>query len=355
MNGTAPTSRPDAPSQRKNILIFFAVLLLLYWAWLAIDELIILYVSAMFAVVLMPIVVQMQKLSIRGWHPPRGVCVAALLVFVFGLIVTFFALAMPPVMRDLRTFVAELPIRGPQILVRLHRVRFLQHINLSGLDAKLQDVASNMAGYTFAFVKIGFRKLFEFVTGIVLTVYFMLEGEHTYYWFLAMVPERFRQRLDITLRRAEQRMGRWLLGQLSLMLILGLTSLVVFLSLKIRYAYALAVLMGIFNIVPVVGALVSIAIVAIVAALDSWGRVLGVLIFMAIYGQIENAFLTPRIMQQSVDIPGLAVMVALLLGSAIAGVPGAVVAVPTAVLIAVLVQEYALKVDLKAPVKIASR
>jgi predicted PurR-regulated permease PerM len=274
---------------------------------------------------------------------------------VFGLLATFFSLAMPPVMRDFRTFIAELPTRGPQILARLHRVRFLQHFNFSSLDAKLQDIASNMAGYTFTFVKFGFGKLFEVITGIVLTVYFMLEGEHTYYWLLAMVPEQYRQRLDITLRRAEQRMGRWLLGQLTLMLILGLTSLVVFLSLKIRYAYALAVLMGLFNIVPVVGALVSIAIVALVAALDSWSRVAGVLIFMIIYGQLENAFLTPRIMQQSVDLPGLAVFIALLLGSAIAGIPGAIVAVPTAVLLAVLLQEYAVRVDLKTPVKIASR
>ena len=355
MNGNSPTLRPDAPSQRKNILFFFAMLVLFYCAWRAIDQLIIIYVSAMFAVVLMPVVVRMQKLRIRGWQPSRGLCVFALLVLVFGLLVTFFALAMPPVMRDLRTFIAELPIRGPQIFTRLQRIRFLQHFNLSAFDAKLQDIASNMAGYTFTFVKIGFGKLFEVVAGIVLTVYFMLEGEHTYAWFLAMVPEQHRQRLDITLRRAEQRMGRWLLGQLSLMLILGLTSLVVFLSLKIRYAYALAVLMGLFNIVPVVGALVSIAIVALVAALDSWGRVAGVLIFIIIYGQLENAFLTPRIMQQSVDIPGLAVMISLLLGSAIAGVPGAVVAVPTAVLIAVLLQEYAVKVDLRAPVKIASR
>lgn len=355
MNGNPPASRPDAPSQRKNILFLFAMLLLLACAWLARTELLIIYVSAMFAVVLMPIVVNMQKLRIRGWQPPRSLCIIALVVFVFGLLAIFFSLAMPPVMRDFRTFITELPTRGPQILARLHHVRFLQRFNLTSLDAKLQDIASNMAGYTFAFVKIGFGKLFDVVAGIVLTVYFMLEGEHTYGWIMAMVPEQHRQRLDTTLRRAEQRMGRWLLGQLSLMLILGVTSLVVFLALKIRYAYALAVLMGLFNIVPVAGALVSTAIAALVAALDSWGRVAGVIIFIIIYDQIENAFLTPRIMKKSVDLPGLAVFIALLLGSAIAGIPGAIVAVPTAVLLAVLLQEYAVKEDLKTPVKIASR
>jgi predicted PurR-regulated permease PerM len=143
--------------------------------------------------------------------------------------------------------------------------------------------------------------------------------------------------------RAEVRMGKWLLGQGSLMLILGVSSTIVFEALHVRYAYALGVLMGLFNLVPVAGALVSVTLVVLVAAIDSWGRVLGVLIFYAIYAQVETSYLTPRIMRTSVDLAGLAVIVALLLGSALAGVIGAMVAVPTAVLVAVLLNEYLVK------------
>jgi predicted PurR-regulated permease PerM len=78
----------------------------------------------------------------------------------------------------------------------------------------------------------------------------------------------------------------------------------------------------------------------LVAAIDSWGRVIGVAIFYIVYLQVENSFLTPRIMRNSVGLPGLAILVALLLGSALGGVPGALVSVPTAVLVAVLVDEY---------------
>jgi predicted PurR-regulated permease PerM len=340
---------------RKNILFTFAMLVLLFAASLAHNELLILYVSVIFAVVLTPVVIKLQMLHIRTWHPGRGLCVLALLLFVGGLLTLFFAFAVPPIQRDLRSFIEELPTRGPQSLDRLRHVPLLRHVDLSSMNAKFQDIASNMASYAFVFVRLGAGKLFDLVTGIVLTIYFILDGERAYGWIMAMIPDTVRPRLDTTLRRAEQRMGRWLLGQFTLMLLLGLTSLVVFITLKIRYAYALAVLMGLFNIVPVVGALVSISIVAVVAALDSWGRVIGVLTFMAVYGQIENAFLTPRIMQKSVDIPGLAVMVSLLLGSALAGVPGAVVAVPTAVLVAVLTDEYLVKRDVRGPVKIASR
>ncbi len=70
-------------------------------------------------------------------------------------------------------------------------------------------------------------------------------------------------------------MGKWLLGQGSLMVILGVTSTIVFVSLHMRYAYALGVLTGLLNIIPVLGAVVSLVLAVLVAALDSWGRVVG--------------------------------------------------------------------------------
>ena len=130
------------------------------------------------------------------------------------------------------------------------------------------------------------------------------------------------------------------------MLILGVLSTVVYLSLHVRYAFALGVLTGLLNIIPVLGAAVSMSLALVVAAIDSWGRVLGVAIFYAVYLQVENSYLTPRIMRNSVGLPGLGILVALLLGSALGGVPGALVSVPTAVLVAVLLDEYL--VDKKA-------
>ena len=92
---------------------------------------------------------------------------------------------------------------------------------------------------------------------------------------------------------------------------------------------------------PLPAPLVSVTVVVLIAALDSWGRVVGVLIFYFIYLQIENTWLTPRIMRTRVDLAGLTILIALLLGSSLAGIIGAMVAVPTAVLIAVLLEEYA--------------
>jgi predicted PurR-regulated permease PerM len=140
-------------------------------------------------------------------------------------------------------------------------------------------------------------------------------------------------------------MSRWLFGQVLLMLIMGVCSTIAFGLLHVRYFFLLGVLMGLFNIIPVAGAIVTVTLVALIAALDSWTKMAGVLIFYLIYVNIENAYLTPRIMRSSVNLMGLTVIIALLIGTALAGVVGALVAVPTAALIAVLMEEYMVKKD----------
>jgi predicted PurR-regulated permease PerM len=339
-------STPGKPAHhRSDILFTFAVAIALGLAWQVRRELVLIYVSALFAVVLTPVLRFIMKLHIKKWKPGRGTAILVLVSTIAAAAAAFFALAIPPVAHDLHDFTLEMPAHASQLLDRVHRIPFFDHLNLDALNAKLQDFASRFATYVLFSIKDWAKTVFEILTGVVLTVYFMLEGDKAYFWLLKFFPVEMRQRLDSTMARAEVRMGKWLLGQGLLMLILGVSSIIVFVSLHIRYAYALGVLMGLFNLIPVVGAMVSVTLVVLVAAVDSWGRVLGVLVFYGIYVQVENSFLTPRIMQNQVDLAGLAVIIALLLGSAIAGVVGALVSVPTAVLIAVLLNEYAMQPD----------
>jgi predicted PurR-regulated permease PerM len=332
-------------SRRDDIIFTFGLGLALYVAWFLRDVLMLFYVGALFAVVLMPVIRGIMRLKIGTWSPGRGMAVLILFILAATALCLFFLFALPPVVRDLQEFAHELPTRGPQLLDRLRRLPFSQRLDISALNSKLQDWASNIATYVIFSAKDWASRVFDLITGIILTTYFILEGEQTYHWFLRFFPSTSRARLDQTLQRAAARMGKWLLGQAALMLILGVASIIVFLFLKLRYAYALGVLMGFFNLIPVAGAMISMALVVLVAAIDSWGRVVGVLIFYAIYAQVETSFLTPRIMKSSVNLAGLAVLVALLLGSKLEGILGAMVSVPTAVLVAVLLEEYLVERD----------
>lgn len=325
---------------RRNILFAFVVGIVLTLAYLMRDTLFLLYVSALFAVVLNPLIRCITRVRIGRWSPSRTLAIALLLFIVAGCGALFFAFVVPPILHSLSQFAEALPSRGPKLLNHIKELPFSSRLNLDVLLAKLQGSASSLAEYLFLSLSGWASKIVDIVAGFILMVYFMLEGDAAYRWTLSLFPRRMRPRLDGALLRAEIRMGRWLLGQGSLMLILGVTSIIVFALLRIHYAYALGVLMGLLNIIPILGGLVTMALVVLVAAVDSWGKALGAVIFYIVYTQIENSYLTPRIMRSRVDLPGLAVLVALLIGTKLAGVVGAMVAVPTAVLVSVLTQEY---------------
>jgi predicted PurR-regulated permease PerM len=336
MTSTIRSSR----SLRGDITFVFALAFACYVAWLIRKVLVLLYVSALIAVVLQPLVQFVAGLRIGRFQPFRRVAIFILLLFVLGGLVAFGFFALPPVIRDLEEFGKEMPLRLPPLLEKLRHFPLASRIDLHDLASRIQDFAGNSATYLLLSIRKWASSLFTIAMGLILTIYFTLEGDVAYRWLLSLFPLPGRARLDRTLRRAEVRMGRWLIGQGSLMLILGLTSTVVYVSLNVRYAYALGVLTGLLNIIPVLGAAICIALALLAAAVDSWGRVLGVGIFYVAYLWVENSFLTPRIMKQSVDLPGLAILVALLLGGELAGVVGALVSVPTAVLVAELVDEY---------------
>ena len=341
MNQPAPKS---APSIRGNIIFAFALAFAIYVVWLLRNALVLLYVSALFAVVLTPVVRATSRLRIGRWHPFHGAtAIFFLLLIVAGALTAFGFLALPPVIRDLQALNGEIPTRLPVLLARFKQIPFVGGLNSTELISSIQGSVNNAAAGLLLSLTNWAGALVQIAAGFVLTLYLILEGDGAYRWFLSFLPPQPRHRLDVTLQRAAARMEKWLIGQASLMLILGLASTILYLSLDVRYAYGLGVLTGLLNIIPVLGAAVSVALAILVAAIDSWGRVLGVAIFFLVYLQVENSWLIPRIMKNRVQLPALAILVALLLGSAVEGVVGALVAIPTAVLVAVLLDEYLVK------------
>ncbi len=339
---------PQQNVQNMRGLIVFAFMLglALYVAWLIRDDLVLLYVSALFAVVLSPAVRATSNVRFGKWRPFEGsAAIFILLLAAAALIVVFCSLTVPPIARDLQGFSGEMPNRIPSLLAKLQNVPFADRIDSDEIIAKLQDSATQGAGYVLTSAKNWAGSLARILGGFVLTLYFILEGEQAYRWILSFVPVSRRQRLDDALKRASVRMGKWLLGQASLMLVLGMSSTIVFLALHIRYPYALGVFTGLLNVVPVLGVTISLVLAMLVAAIDSWGSVLGVIIFFVVYLAIENYILVPRIMKNRVNLPALGIFVALLLGAALEGILGAMVAIPTAVLVSVLLDEYLVRKD----------
>jgi predicted PurR-regulated permease PerM len=291
----------------------------------------------------MPAVTRITRLNLRGYHPSRAMAIIFLIIAVAGIVALFVTTGLPPVLRDLREFSDELPQRIPGFVAKLKRVPFADRFGVETIAQRAVGAVDATAGYLFTNVPLWLSHLFDILTAAFLCIYFMLEGEHAYRFFLSLFPTDQRSRLNNTLKRAERKISKWLVGQGTLMLILGVCSIIAFGLLHVRYFLLLGFLMGLLNIIPIAGGVITIALVAIVAALDSWTKMGGVLIFYLVYVNIENAILIPRIMRSSVNLMGLTVLVSLLLGTALAGVVGALVSVPTAALITVLLDEYAVQ------------
>jgi predicted PurR-regulated permease PerM len=332
-------------SVRGHILFAFAVALALLLAWQLRQVLELVYVSALFAVVLMPVVQRVMGLSVRGWSPSRGIAVVTLVLSVALAISLLLTFALPPVLHDVKHFSEDLPGRAPAVVARMHRLPMADKLGVDRIAEKVENAATTFATFVLNSMPVWIGRILDLITALILCIYFMLEGEFAYFYFLSFFPTETRDRLASTLLVAETRMSKWLLGQGALMLTLGITSTIVFAALHVRYFFLLGVLMGAFNLIPVAGGVITIVLAAGVAALDSWTKMAGVLIFYAIYVQVENGFLTPRIMRTSVNLMGLSVLIALLAGAKLAGVVGAMVAVPTAALIAVLIDEYLVQKD----------
>ena len=328
-----------ASNHRSEILFTFLVAILLLVAWQIRDVLLLIYISALFAVVIGPAIGFVQRLHIGKWRPGRGM--AVLLIIAAGLLLlsAFFVFALPPIFRDLHGFTRDLPSKLQHLYDKVQHVPVLQNINPEQIEQHLTAALGGAFGVA-AGVAGG---LVGFFTWLILTAYFILDGERAFRWFLSLFPSRKRGHLQETAIRADHRISKWLLGQALLMLILGSLSTLVFGLMHVKYFYALGVFCGLANIVPIIGPVISVGLAAIVAAFDSWQKVLGVIGFYLVYQQIENAFLTPRIMRSTVDLPPLGVIVALAVGGSLAGVLGALVAVPTAALLAVVVDEYVVK------------
>ena len=330
---------------RSNILFAFFIAVVLYAAWQVRSALLLIYVSALFAVILSPVIEHIRRIRIGKWHPGRG---AAIIILFLGLAVAiglFFAVAVPPIARDLKEFSQEWPQRVQALSEKLHRLPYFDRLNINAdtVRERLSAVVGTLIGGAAGILTGVASGVGKFFTFLILMAYFILDGGRAFRWGVSLFPVAHQARLASTLERARDRISRWLLGQLMLMIILGVGCLVVFGLMHLRYFYVLAVIAGLANFVPMIGPIVTVILASAVAAIDSFAKVVGVIIFYAVYQQTESAFLTPRIMKSTVDLPGSAVLVALAIGGEVAGLVGALVAVPTAALAAVLIDEYLVK------------
>jgi predicted PurR-regulated permease PerM len=324
-----------AQKNRNLVLLGFAIAVALLVAWFIRNALLIIYVSAIFAVVLKPGVDWLHEKSLFGWRPGRAAALLLLVLLLCLSLGALLAIALPSIVSNVADFAKMLASQSGTLQRRVQSIPVLRSLNLAGLQSQLSAALGS------ALPAVG-GTITDIVTGILLTAYFILDGSALLKRALGIFPPEKRARVESTLNRAAVRMRHWLAGQAMLMAILGSSAALAFGIMGLPYFYLLALFAGVANIVPMLGPLVTVVVASAVALTQSGWDVLGVIVFYLIYQQVENAFLTPNIMKSQVQLSSAVVIIALLIGGDLAGIAGALVAVPSAVLAAELAGEYLL-------------
>jgi predicted PurR-regulated permease PerM len=160
---------------------------------------------------------------------------------------------------------------------------------------------------------------------------------------LQLFPASERARVDAVSRDITLKVSAWLGGQLLLGAIIGGTSAVGLWLLGIPFFYVLAVISGVGELIPVVGPILSSIPAIAIAATVSLQKVLLVIVFFVLQQQVENHLLVPKIMSRQVGVSAVTVIVALLIGGKLLGIVGAILAVPTAAILQVVLTEVVTK------------
>jgi predicted PurR-regulated permease PerM len=320
---------------RSAIFFCFGIGLLLYLCFILRQALLLIYVSVLIAVLFYPLVKRIEGIRIWHWNPGVGSAVLLLFGAVLGSILLVLIFFVPRLLGDFKNLQVIWPQRLSQIEQWIHHTVPVLNIDTQQINDSLRKFASRI--FQPQQITAG---LIDFGAMLLAAAYFMVDGETSIHWLVSLFPTRSQTRVQNTLLRGGKRMQDWLSGQAILMAIHGASAFFVFWLLHIKYFYALAVFAGFINIIPVLGPIITVIVAGMIAAMGSFSKLLGVVIFFVIYHNVENAILNPRIMQSKVHIPAVTIIVALILGEEFAGIIGMLIAVPTAVLISVLVREY---------------
>ncbi len=326
-----------------------AVAVVLMWALYQVrSQILLIYVSALFATGLAPLVrmIERQRVMPVGKRQlPRTAAILVIYATVIGALVALAAAVVPPLANQGRQLWNDLPDRLGVLQRTLEQWGVIPAGTSFADLLKQTPVAGGADAVTTLLVAIWgiIGGLVGVVSILLLTFYLLVDSERVFDVFVRLFPESERSRVSAVCERAAVKISAWLGGQFLLGFIIGVTSAIGLAVLGVPYFFVLAVIAGIGEMIPMVGPLLSAIPAVAVAFTVSPGLALAVALFFWAQQVVENNFLVPKIMSEQVGLSAITVIVALAIGSSLLGLAGALLAVPTAAIIQVLVEELVLR------------
>lgn len=299
--------------------------------------------AAMFiALGLDPVVTFLEKRGLK-----RSFAILAVVVIFFGIVGSLIWAVTPSLVRQTANFIEQAPV----ILNGISQFDWIVR-----LDEQFGGVISNSLNSAGAFlgdsknwptmlggvVSVGLSIFNGFFAGliiVILSIYFMASLDSFKQWIYQLVKAKNRKNFISISEQISNSVGRYVMGQVTIAFINASLAFMMMTIINVPFSLLLAFIVFILALIPLVGPITGAVIVSLVALSASPTTALIAAIYYAIYLQVEAYLVSPRIMRKAVDVPGAVVVVGALVGGALLGVLGALVAIPVAASIILIIRQ----------------
>ena len=312
----------------QQTILFTLAVLAGVWLVLQIrDILFLLFIAFLLMTAIYPIVLWLERLRM-----PRAISILLVYIVVLGSLGVSFASAIPALVVQSTKLAQELP----GVIIR---VLPYWNIDIGSLTQQLTPIGENILKVTVGI----FSNIVTTLTVLVFTFYFLLERRRAEATLIDLFGESIGTTTAQTLRLVERRLGAWVRGELLLMSFVGVLTYIGLTLLHVDFALPLAIIAGMLEIVPMMGPIIAAVPAVLVALATSPILALSTAALYFVIQQTENNVLVPWIMKKSVGLSPLVTIIALMVGGRLAGLVGAILAVPFLLVFQVVMNSFLIK------------
>jgi predicted PurR-regulated permease PerM len=298
--------------------------------------LLLIFIALFLAVGLNPAVVRLRK-----WGVPHGLAVATVALGIILLLCGGLFALVPPVVNESSEVIDNLPgyvdqlNDNPTIRDLNERYDIIQRASSAVTPQNITRALGGVLGGA----SLVFGTVFRLLTVLVLTIYFMAAFDRIKEGAYQLVPGSRRQRVRLITDEILTKVGAYMVGALAIAILAGTSTYIFLIILGVAYPFALAVVVAVCDLIPQIGATLGAVIVSLVGFANSLTVGIACVVFFVIYQQVENYLIYPKVMRRSVEVSDVAAIVAALLGAALFGVIGTLVAIPAVAAIQLILRE----------------
>ena len=306
-----------------------------YGLYVVRDIIVLVLVALFVAISLEPVV---RWLIRRGAR--RSLAVAVVVLVAVVLVGAFVWSVLPPMVDQAGRLFGDLPRYVQDLSARSRPIREVTdryHLT-DKLTSLIAKIPATLAGGAVGFVQRFLGVLASSLTVLVLAIYFMAAMPRLQRGVVRLFPLRRRPRVDEITELVVRKVGGYMIGNIIISLFAGVSSFVCLEVVGVPFALPLAVTVAVADLIPMIGATLGAVICVGVALLSDgiWPEAVVVLLFFIGYQQLENYLIAPRVMRNTVDMSALAVLLVALVGGAVLGLVGAIMAIPIAATLKVI-------------------